>query len=101
MPTTVGEYSSLGDPETTFSLYQTSDMSKSIVVIYTDFLEVDEFVGELSNPEEFGDWTCGVEPDTETAVCVGAAYDGVVSLTGNGDGTSMAAFGDEFLSLWK
>ncbi len=101
MPTIVGEYSAFGDPEREFSLYQTSDTSEAIVVIYADFLDVDDYVGQLSNPEEFGDWTCGVEDDTDTSMCVSAAYDGIVSLTGSGDGTDLVAFGDEFLSLWK
>ncbi len=101
MPSTIGEYSSLGEPEPEFGLYTRDDLESSIVVIFADFLGIDEYIAQLSDPEELGAWTCSVDSDLDTTMCVAEAYDGILTLTGSQSASDLAAFGDEFLDAWK
>ncbi len=101
MPSTVGEYTSLGEPEAEFGLYSNADTTESIAAIFIAVNALDMYVEEMEEPTTFGAWTCGVEPESGTSLCVAEAYDGVITLTGTSDTADFVAFGDEFLSAWK
>ena len=101
MPTEVGDYTASGDPQPELTVYATGDVSDIIVAIHVTFGTVDDYVAELADATDMGDWTCGVDPESETGICLTEAYDGVLSLTGPTDKDAIVEWGDEFLSLWK
>ncbi|MGO1383763.1 MAG: hypothetical protein ACTHWA_03635 [Arachnia sp.] len=101
MPSEVGGYTSLGDPEPEFALYSSEDLTNSVVALHFVLASVDDFAADLADITEVGDWTCGVESGTDEVTCLMEAYSGVLSITGTIEGDALVEWGDEFVTLWK
>lgn len=99
MPGTVGDYSSLGGPEPDFTMYMSKDMSTAIIAVHLESVGVDDYVSQLPDPRQVGNWTCGQE--TDATICVADAHGGIVAITGQTTVDEVAAWGDEFTALWK
>jgi len=101
MPQKVGDLESFTDPEPGFAYYSQEGSLDAVDASWIDGFTLEDTTALMIDPQEFGDWICELDPDLGIARCSSEAYAGVVSLTGLDDAAELAAFGDEFLSLWK
>lgn len=84
-----------------FASYSKEGFVGSLIASWFDGLTLEDKVGLVEDPQEVGVWTCEFKPGLDEARCFTEAYEGVVTVEGLKTVEEMAAFGDEFLSLWK
>ncbi|MGV8845886.1 hypothetical protein [Tessaracoccus sp.] len=100
MPEGVGDYTAQGGAAAELTVYMNEDLV-TVVAIHGKTGTIPGLVAGLNAPQVIGVWTCGVDPDSALDICLGDVQGGVLSLGGNLDANSIAAFGDEFVKLWK
>ncbi|MCC2594007.1 hypothetical protein LKO27_11385 [Tessaracoccus sp. OS52] len=95
MPSQVGEYTPVSEPESEFAMYSSPDG----VVIFTMFIPDVQRDMTMTGMETttVGQWLCTAKEGEEA--CAAEVYDGTL-LLGGGTVEEMVAFGDEFLTLW-
>ena len=101
MPKRVADFESLTEPETGFAYYSKQEYTDTVTAFWSAFQTLEDTVSFMDAPEEIGDWTCELDDALNMATCVTEVYGGVVELDGYEDSAQLAAFGDEFLGLWK
>lgn len=112
MPLQVGEFAT-EEPNSNYNMYMTEDF-RVVIVMHEPAVSTETLTGEVTDPQTIGSWTCGTGFELEGLGCVTDAHGGYVLVSGATDGyggydavkgvtdaNELAAWGDQFLALWK
>lgn len=100
MPVRVGDFGTTIQPTPELGFYASDDGAVLIVAAWYGGVTAESQVPVYEGIVQHGRWFCGLSPGITEYLCLTDAHTGLVVIASHPDGATLAAWGDEFLTLW-